>query len=126
MTDKKNDLFSSENVPESAWFKFSTVGDRVSGEVVNVYEKAGSGDFEDQKVFELQQDNGEVISVGIKKSNTYIIQRTNRVEIGDMLGFEFTKEIPAKVKGHHPAKSITPFVKYTEAGDFAREAKKAF
>jgi hypothetical protein len=126
MEKVKDDLFNEENVPESNWFKFSKVGERVSGEVVNIYEKAGTGDFEDQKVFELMQANGELISVGIKKSNVYVIQRTNKVEAGDVLGFEFTKEIPAKVKGHHPAKSITPFVKYTDAGNIVREAKKDF
>lgn len=116
--------FSEADIPQSAWFKFDKVGDRIKG-VVNEepYIKKGSAGFEDQKVFALKQASGEVINVGIKATNDYVISRTNKATVGDILGFEFTKEIPPAVKGHHPAKSITPFVKYTPEGDAQRDLK---
>lgn len=51
------------------------------------------------------------MKVGLKKTSDYLMGRTNGVEAGDMVGFEFKKEIPAKTKGHHPAKSIEVYVK---------------
>lgn len=118
-----NDLFSESNIPTSAWFKFSVVGDKVGGTVVDIYEKAGEGEFPAQKVFVILQKNGEEVNVGIKKDNEYLVQRTKKVRPGDLIGFEFTKEIPATKKGYNPAKSITPFVKYTEAGDVVRNGE---
>ena len=112
MTDKKDELFNEKNIPESNWFKFEKVGDRVSGEVVEVsIKKSNDPTFADQRVFILKQDNGELINVGIKVTSDYIMSRTNSVEPGDIVGILFEKEIPAKKKGYHPAKSITPFVK---------------
>ena len=109
------DLFKEDNIPQSNWFKFDKVGDKVGGEVSEIFDKPGSGDFPDQRVFVLRQKDGSMINVGIKKTSDYIIGRTNNVKLGDILGFEFKKEIPAKVKGHHPAKSIEVYVKHVEA-----------
>jgi len=115
MTDKKDELFNEKNIPESNWFKFEKVGDRVSGEVVEVsIKKSNDPTFADQRVFILKQDNGELINVGIKVTSDYLMSRTNTVAMGDIIGFEFRKEIPAKKKGYHPAKSIEVYVKKGE------------
>lgn len=111
MVKEKDDLFSPENVPESNWFKFEKVGDRVGGIVTEIFDKPEKAGFPAQRCFTLRQKSGELINVGIKKTSDYIIGRTNGVAVGDELGFEFKKEIPAKTKGHHPAKSIEPFVR---------------
>lgn len=124
MAKEKDDLFDEKNIPASNWFKFEKVGDKVSGVVDEIFTKAGSDGFKDQKVFALKQEDGSVINVGVSIDKTFIIQRTNKVRAGDILGFEFQKEIPAQTKGHHPAKSIIPYIKYTEEGDAAREFEK--
>lgn len=104
-------IFDEKNVPKSNWFKFINVGDRVSGEVLEVFIKKSTNEtFGDQRVFVLKQDNGEVINVGIKTSSDYLMSRTNGVEAGDKVGFLFKAEIPAKTKGYHPAKSLDIFV----------------
>lgn len=118
---KKDDLFDESNIPESNWAKFENVGDRYSGVVDDIFEKKGTDGFKDQKVFALKQDDGSIINVGISVDKSFILQRTNKVRVGDLLGFEFTKEIPATTKGHHPAKSITPYIKYTPEGDAVRQ-----
>lgn len=129
MPKEKDDLFDPSNVPASNWAKFDKVGDKFSGVVEDIFTKSGTDGFKDQKVFALKQEDGSVINVGISVDKTFIIQRTNKVRVGDKLGFEFQKEIPAATKGHHPAKSIIPYVKYTEEGDAVRsfeDTNKAF
>ena len=120
MDDLLKELFDEKNVPESNWFKFDKVGAKVAGIVEDIYDKPGKDEFPDQKVFVLKTKDGAV-NVGIKKDNAYLIGTTNKVRKGDVLGFEFTKEIPATKKGYNPAKSITPYVKYTEEGNRQRE-----
>ncbi len=105
----KNDssLFDKENIPASNWFRFNKVGDKVSGELVSVKEQPSTTvGFPDQRVFTLRTKDGKLMNVGIKVTSSYLMARTESVAAGDSLGFEFTKEIPPKVKGHHPAKSI--------------------
>ena len=112
----RSEDFSDDYVPQANWFKFEHVGDAVKGTLVSRFFKEGSGDFPDQEVLELtnvevngvkQEDNW---FVPVKSTNTYVLSRIKNCKIGQRLGFKFTAEIPAKVKGHHNAKSITPYV----------------
>lgn len=106
------DLFNEENIPASNWFKFEKVGDKIAGEVVEMYETEDKAQFPGQRVFVLKQTNGDTINVGLKISSDYLMQRTKNVKPGDILGAEFKAEIPPKVKGHNPAKSIEVYVKH--------------
>src|SRR5690606_8974371 len=98
-------------IPQSNWFKFEKVGDKVSGEVLEISEKPAKDDFPAQRCFLLKQANGEQINVGIKVTSDYLMGRTNNVAPGDLIGFEFKKEIPPSKKGFNPAKSIEVYVK---------------
>lgn len=109
-----DELFNEKNIPESNWFKFEKVGDRVAGEVVGISEKPASGDFAAQRVFQLKQKEGALLNVGIPVTKDYLMGRTNSVKLGDILGFEFKKEIPPSKKGFAPAKSIEVYVKHVE------------
>lgn len=111
-TSELEDLFQDDNVPESNFFKFEKVGDRVGGILVEVQDKAGKDPFPAQRVFTLKQKDGALINVGIALHKDYIIGRANTAKLGDMLGFEFVKEIPPSNKGFHPAKSIEVYVKH--------------
>jgi len=108
MTDYNN-VFNSDNIPESNWFKFENVGDKIAGEVVGLEHKDANGQLPAQRVFTLKTANG-VVNVGISMTKDYIIQRTNMVKLGDIVGFDFKESIPAKVKGYSPAKSIEVYV----------------
>jgi hypothetical protein len=112
--------------PESNWFKMEKVGDTVSGRLVqNPYiKKDTSGDFGDQRVFEIEQTDGKVVNFGVRLDKNYLISRSNDLRQGDMVKFEFVKEIPAAKKGHHPAKSIEIYVRKTEEGDKMREFER--
>jgi co-chaperonin GroES (HSP10) len=116
----KDDIFNEANIPESSWFKFEKVGDRISGEVVAMSEKKSNNPtFPDQRVFEIKKNDGEIVNVGIKTTSDYLMTRTKNVKPGDMIGFEFKKEVPPKVKGYSPAKSIEVYVKHCEVDTLA-------
>ena len=116
---EEKDIFNKENKPESAWFKFEKVGDRISGELVEVLDKAPSGDFVSQRVWVLKTKDGETVNVGQKRYKdekngnldlSYVADALRNAKIGDIVGFEFEKEIPATTKGYSPAKSIQPYL----------------
>ena len=109
--DEFEDLFNEENKPESTWFKFEKVGDKVMGYLVEVQDKKGDGEFPDQRVFSLKDKEGNITKVGISMNKDYVIGRANSARLGDILGFCFEKEIPASKKGLRPAKSIEVYVK---------------
>lgn len=110
----EDELFNEENIPESAWFKFTTVGDKVGGTLVEVKDKPGVGVFPPQRVFTLKKSDGELINVGIALNKDYVISRANSAKLGDILGFQFTKEVESATKGFAPAKSLEVYVKHIE------------
>lgn len=117
MTDKIEkdpfaDLFAEENIPASNWFKFEKVGDKIAGEVVEIYETEDKAQFPGQRVFVLKKADGDTVNVGLKRNSDYLMQRSKNVKVGDILGVEFKAEIPPKVKGNHPAKSIEIYIKH--------------
>jgi hypothetical protein len=118
-TTEQDDIFDAANIPESNWFKFDKVGDKVSGTLAENprIKKDTTGQYGDQKVFVLTQKDGSTMNVGIRLDKDNLIQRTNKLRQGDKVGFEFVKEIPASKKGYNPAKSIEVYVKLTEEGD---------
>jgi hypothetical protein len=106
-----DDIFDPENIPESAWFKFDKIGVKCSGKVLSISEKEERDGMPAQRVFDLEQKDGSVIKVGLKKTSDYLMGKTNLVKVGDLLGVHYVKDIPPKVKGHHAAKSIEVYWK---------------
>lgn len=92
------------------WFKFQAVGDKVGGIVRDIFENPARDQFPAQRCFTLEQEDGVLINVGLKRTN-YILTRTDMLQLGDQLGVKFEKEIPPKVKGFNPAKSMVIFTK---------------
>ena len=91
------------------WFTFTTVGDKVEGEIIDMFESAAKDNMPAQRVFTLQTEK-EILNVGLKRTD-YILGRTNMLQIGDSLGVKFEKEVPSKTKGHSPAKSMAIYTK---------------
>lgn len=123
---QNDDIFNEDNKPDSNWFKFEKVGDKVGGVLAENprVKKDTTGVYGDQRVFVLTQPDGTTINVGVRMDKDYIIQRTNHVRQGDKVGFEFAAEIEAKKKGYSPAKSIEVYVVKTEEGDRMREFER--
>lgn len=107
------DIFEDTNRPArdlagENWFKFEKVGDKVGGTIKDVFESPEHDGFPAQRCFTLLQENGKYINVGIKKTS-YLLSRTDMLQVGDRLGIKFDRELPPKVKGFHPAKSLVVF-----------------
>ena len=105
-----DDVFKDENKPESNWFKFEKVGDKIAGVLVEVKDKPAQGVFGPQRVFSLKQKDESIVNVGIPMNKDYVIGRANSAKMGDILGFQFMKEIPSQTKGFAPAKSLEVYV----------------
>ena len=94
----------------TGWFKFAEVGDKVGGVVRDMWEAEERDGYPAQRCFTLEQEGGGLINVGIKRTS-FLVARTDQVQIGDLLGIRFEKEIPPSKKGFHPAKSLIVFTK---------------
>jgi hypothetical protein len=111
-----SDFFSDENIPQANWMKFTNVGDTVKGTFISKIFKEGQNNMPDQEVFELanvevngvKQDGN--YNVPIKASNSFVLNRVKSVKVGQIIGFKYSADIESKVKGNHPAKSITPYL----------------
>ena len=115
MTNEKTDIFSPEHrlardIAGENWMKFKKVGDKVGGVVRDMFEKPKQDQFPSQRCFTLEQEDGTMINVGLKRTE-YILTRTDMLQIGDMLGIKYEKDIPPKTKGFNPAKSMVIFTK---------------
>jgi len=110
-TEKKDDFFNEDNIPASNWFKFEKVGDRVKGEIIELYDAPAKGAFPAQRVFVLKQDDGSSINVGVAHTKKYLMDRTRNAELGDILGFEFKQEVKSATPGFAPAKSIEAYLR---------------
>jgi len=119
-----DDLFKEDNVPSSDWWKPEKVGDRIWGVLVGTSHKEARDGFEAQTVFTLKQEDGAVIKYGVADTKEYVISRASSAEMGDLLGFEFKKEVPSKTKGYSPAKSIEVYVKKSDENKANDEFKK--
>lgn len=112
--EKATDIFSDENRVArdlaEGWFKFEEVGDKVGGTIRDIFEMPERDGMQAQRCFTIEQADGVLVNVGLKRTN-YILSRTDMLQIGDVLGVKFEKEIPSKNKGYHPAKSMVIFSK---------------
>lgn len=115
MNNTLEDLFKEENVPESNWFKFEKVGDKVGGVLVEVQDRPAKDVFPASRVYKLKQPDDSLINVSISLNRDYVIGRANSAKLGDILGFAFVKEIPSATKGFAAAKSLEVYVKHTES-----------
>jgi hypothetical protein len=119
MPEVGNEEFSDDYIPEANWKKWEKVGDSIKGTYMRkFFKRSDDGSMPDQYVFELMNvknnseacDINEVWKVPVKATSTYVLDRLQRIQPGQRIGFKFAKEIPAKKKGYNPAKSIQPYV----------------
>ena len=110
VTNNEEDVFTTGEQfardRADGWFTFQKVGDRIGGFIRDMYEAPAQGLFKAQRVFTIERKDGQLFNVGLKRT-PYVLTRTDALQIGDELGITFEKEIPAKVNGMHPAKSLT-------------------
>jgi len=88
---------------DAAWgngfAKFEKVGDKVEGILRDVFYKKPEGIYKEQRGFTLEQADGTLKNVGIKRDPYFAIRPTDDVRIGDLLSVELT-ELRANTKGN--------------------------
>lgn len=103
---KKDTLTKPRDKAWDNWAKFEKVGDSVQGFIRDAFFRPAEGQFKEQRGITLEQPNGELINVGIKRLS-FVLNKTDDLRIGDPLTIEFDKEIPSQTKGYNPTKSFS-------------------
>lgn len=87
----------------SNWAKFEKVGDKVQGYIRDVFYRKGEGEFPSQRGITLEQDDGELINVGIKRV-PFVLAKINDYRLGDPLTIVYAEQLKPKQKGYKGAK----------------------
>jgi hypothetical protein len=85
------------------WAKFETVGSKVQGYIRDAFYRPAEGLFKDQRGITLEQPNGELINVGIKRL-PFVLDKTDHLRIGDPLTVVFESEQKSSTKGFSATK----------------------
>lgn len=85
------------------WAKFEKAGDMVQGFIRDVFFRKAEGVFKDARGITLEQPNGQLINVSIKRLD-FILAKTNNLRLGDPLTVVFEEELAPKKVGNNPTK----------------------
>lgn len=85
------------------WASFEKVGDSVQGYIRDVFARKAEGDFKEQRGITLEQPDGTLINIGIKRID-FVLDKTDNLRLGDPLTIELEKETPHQQKGYSPIK----------------------
>lgn len=100
---KKDSLTKPRDLAWENWAKFEKVGDKVQGFIRDVFYRAEEGQYKAQRGITLEQPNGEMINVAIKRL-PFVLSKTDGLRLGDPLTVVFDSELPAKQKGFSKTK----------------------
>jgi hypothetical protein len=87
----------------SNWFKFENTGDKVQGYIKDAFYRPAEGMFKDQRGITLEQPDGTLVNVGIKR-HEFVLSKTDWLRIGDPLTIVLEEEKPSATKGFSPTK----------------------
>lgn len=104
-----NSMWEGGQEVQANWFKFEKVGDGIKGTLLGKkLQPANLPGYQDQWVYELKDENGQIWNVGIGAGKEGTIQRLARCKVGELIGILFEKEGEPK-KGFKPAKFLKVF-----------------
>lgn len=92
---------------DKAWdnfAKFEKQGDKKVGIVRDVFYRPADETFKEQRCFTLEEEDGTLCNVCLKREPYFAIRPTNDVRLGDLLTVELTELRPSKVKGYSATK----------------------
>lgn len=95
---KKDGLTKPRDLAWSNWAQFKQVGDKVQGYIRDAFYRKAEGLFKEQRGITLEQPDGSLINVGIKRL-PFILDKTDNMRIGDPLTVQFESEAPSATKG---------------------------
>ena len=100
---EKDTLTKPRDIAWDNWAKFEKVGDKVQGYIRDAFYRPEEGLFKAQRGITLEQTDGTLINVGIKRLD-FILPKTDNLRIGDPLTVVLEKETPSGTKGFSPTK----------------------
>ena len=122
---------------DAAWenfAKFEKEGDKKTGIVRDVFYRPADEIYKEQRCFTLEEEDGTLCNVCIKREPYFAIRSTNDVCLGDLLTVELSELRASKTKGYNPTKIFSftagidpeagedrPTVKDLEAADMAEQ-----
>lgn len=90
------DIFSAvEQRPTGAFFSFKQIGDAVQGTFIDKYDGVDSYNNE-QSIIVLKGKDGSIHNVGIKKTDTFLLDDVEKAVLGDVVGFRYEEDKPSK------------------------------
>lgn len=95
------------------WKKFTEEGDEVSGFIRDVFYRPQEGEFDEQRGITLEQKDGTLINIGIKRL-PFILDKTDELRLGDPMKMVLSELKPAATKGYSPTKIYKFFGKNLE------------
>jgi len=99
----KPSIFEKDNKVKSNFMKWIDIGDKIEGTLVSKRVVFNTLSKKDQVIYEIKTTDGEYWNVGGKPG---IDAQMKRVRVGQIVGFEYIEERPAKIKGYDPTKII--------------------
>lgn len=102
---QKDTLTKPRDKAWSNWAKFENVGDKVQGYIRDAFYRPAEGMFKAQRGITIEQTNGELVNVGIKRL-PFVLDKTDDLRIGDPLTIILEKETPSATKGFSPTKEF--------------------
>ena len=137
MTDfskfKKQELTKPRDKAWENFVKFEKVGDKCEGILRDVFYRPAEGQFKEQRGFTLEQADGVLANVCLKRAPYFAIRATNDVHLGDLLTVTLSELRPSKEKGFNATKIFSfssgtlaenagnPTVKELELADMAEQ-----
>lgn len=100
---EKDSLTRPRDLAWSNWAKFEKQGDKVQGFIRDAFFRDAEGQYPAQRGITIEQTNGELINVGIKRRD-FILAKTDHLRIGDPLTVVLDQLQPAKTKGFSATK----------------------
>ncbi len=100
---KKDTLTKPRDLAWSNWAKFEKVGDMAQGYIRDVFYRAAEGKFKEQRGITLEQTDGKMVNVGIKRL-PFVLSQTDDLRIGDPLTVELIELKDPAEKGLSPTK----------------------
>ena len=101
------DIFDEENMIKGNWAKFEKIGDNISGTYISKRTSFNQLKGEDQNIYELLTEEGEIWNVGSKAA---IDEQMRHVKLGQIVGFKYIAEGKTR-PGFNPAKIIKVFAR---------------
>jgi hypothetical protein len=89
------DIFSQGKITQTVWATFKEIGDAVQGTYIGK-SKAINKYSMPQTVYELLAEDGTIIKTGVLDTKKIFHDEMSHVNLGQIIGFKYTKNLPAR------------------------------